>query len=340
MAWVLLVGLIGTFLAPGAAGADTVIATGSQHAVGAKAYVALYVDGGVAFFDTDTNQSLGYFGGLLDPVGLAASPDGRIVYVGSDLVPTVTSIDTATDRIVAVTNVGGGQRGLTMSPSGGHLLVSIWTANQVVNVDTERHEIVARFPVASPERSAITPDGRKAYVISANPEAPALVVLDLAKRTAVGRIPMDDTPLELQFGPDGRRLYVTLAHHDDVFVVDSERDRVVGRILVDPGLRDPLPGRDGVSMLILSQALGTLDVVDVVRGVVRMRIPVGGHPSWAAAAANGRTAYVTNASSDDVSVVDLVRGTVVATIPIGHGQSEIALPPKPAGGPTMPATVP
>jgi len=209
----------------------------------------------------------------------------------------------------------------------------------VVSIDTGRNQVVARFPVASPERIAVTPDGRKAYVVSADFGAPALIVLNLATGARVGQIPMDDMPLEAQLGPDGRRLYVTLAHGNDVLVVDAERDRVVGRIPVDAGLRDPVPGRDGVSMLVVSQARGALDVVDVARGVVRARIPVGAHPSWVAAAADGRTAYVTNTSAGDVSVVDLDRGSVVATIPIGHAQSEIVLPSPPTDGATAPGTV-
>lgn len=305
--------------------------------VGPKAYVALFDDNEVAVVDTRANQVLAYIPGILGPRDLVASPDGRAIYVGSDGLPVVSVIDTSTDSIVATIRVGFGQRGLALSPDGRQLLVSLWTEDEVVSIDTATNQISGSIAVPGPERSAISPDGRRAYVISTDHGAPFLTVLDLATHARAGRIPIEAAPIALSFGPDGKRLYLTMADSASIQALDPDLKRIVARIVVRAGIRNSLPAQDGRSMLVVTRGAGALDVVDLARGVVSGTVMVGKMPTAVAVGRDNQTAYVTNEDSDDVSVVDLDSRTVVARISLGHGPREIVLQPRAATPPLHPS---
>ena len=318
-----------------AAQAPVIVPAAAPLPSGPKAYVALVADNEVAVIATRTRQVLGYIPGILGPHDLVASPDGRTVYVGNDGVPVVSVIDTSTDSIVASIRVGFDQRGLALSPDGRDLLVSLGSADDVVIVDTATQHIRGHIDVPAPARSAVSPDGRLAYVISAPEDAAAsIVVVDLATLTPTGRIPLGATPVALNVAPDGRRLYLTMADMHRIVALDVAQHRVVGRIMIPAGSRHPVPTGDGRSLVVVNTGGGgTLDVVDLTRGVVSGEVAVGRGPAWVAIGDGGHTAYVTNDNSGDVSVVDLDDHSVLTTITVGHDAGEIVVPPGPASRP-------
>jgi phospholipase C len=59
-------------------------------------------------------------------------------------------------------------------------------------------------------------------------------------------------------------------------------------------------------------------VVDIARGKVAARIPVGRTPWNIALAPDGGKAFVSNAGDDTVAVIDTARRAVTATVGVGH----------------------
>ena len=296
-----------------------------------KAYVGLFKDNAVAVLDTSSNRMLRTIPVPLGPHGLAITPDGRKVYVSSDGASTVSVIDTTTDRVVGSIEVGPTPHGLAISPDGRQVLVSGFGTNQAILIDTVSDRVVGRVPVPQPHNSAISADGHTAYVASQQQGAMALVMLDLAKKTQVGQVPLDKTPRALDLSPDGMRLYFTLAGVDAVQVLDTVSHRVIGQIPVGASPHYPLLTPDGHVGLVVSQGPGELAILDPAHNTVSSTVVVGHTPHWIATSADGRTAYVTNEGSNDVSVVNLTSHRVTATIPIGHAPRKIVVQPGPAG---------
>lgn len=298
-----------------------------------KAYVGLFKDNAVAVLDTRTNGVVTTIPVPPGPHGVVVTPDGRKVYVSSDGASTVSIIDTATDRVVKTLEVGPTPHGLALSSDGRWVLASVFGANRAVIIDTARDDIVGEVVVPQPHNSAIDPTGRVAYVGSQQQGATALVIVDLARRTRVGTIPLDHAPRALNFSPDGRRLYFTVAGDDAVQVLDPATNRIVDRVPVGASPHHPLFTPDGRLGLVVSQGPGDLEILDPTGHTMRGTIAVGKLPHWIAVSADSRTAYVTNEGSNTVSVVDLVARRVTATIPVGNGPRKIALQPgSPAAG--------
>src|SRR5262249_35568258 len=110
--------------------------------------------------------------------------------------------------------------------------VSGFGTNQAVIIDTATDRVIAQMFVPQPHNSAISPDGRMAYVASQQQGATSLVILDLVSKTQVGKVPLDKTPRALDLSPDGKRLYFTVAGVDAVQVLDPTTNGIVGQIPV------------------------------------------------------------------------------------------------------------
>lgn len=314
-------------------GLAVLVAAGSASpapAAAPKAYVGLFKDNAVAVIDTSTNRVLGTIPVPPGPHGLVITPDGRKVYVSSDGASTVSVIDTATDRVVRTIEVGPMPHGLSISRDGRRVLVSDFGGNQAVIIDTASDRILGRVPIPQPHNSAISPNGRIAYVGSQQPGATALVIVDLWNRTQVGTVPLDKTPRALNMTPDGKQLYFTLAGSDAVQVLDTASNRVVAQIPVGASPHHPIVTSNGKYGLVVSQGPGVLTIFAPTTDTIIGTVTVGKFPHWIATSADGDTAYVTNEGSNDLSVVDIEQQKVIATIPIGNGPRKITVQPGPS----------
>jgi YVTN family beta-propeller protein len=303
-----------------------------------KAYVGLFKDNAIAVLDMSTNRLLSTIAVPPGPHGLVITPDGRKVYVSSDGASTVSVIDTASDRVVRSIEVGPTPHGLAMAPDGRRVVVSSFGANQVMSIDTTSDQIVGRMSVLQPHNSAISPDGRTAYVGSQQQGATALVILDLANQRQIGTVPLEKTPRALNLSPDGKWLYVTLAGVDAVQVFDPATGQVIGQIPVGASPHVALFTPDGHAALVVSQGPGEVGFLEPSRSTASGTVAVGKTPHWLAISTDGRTAYVTNEGSNDVSVVELSSHRVTATIPVGNAPRKIAL--RPGSGATAALAAP
>ena len=136
----------------------------AEAAAAPKAYVGLFKDNAIAVLDTGTNRVQGTIPVPQGPHGIVITPDGRKVYVSSDGASTVSVIDTQTDTIVQSIEVGANPHGLAISSDGRAVLVGAFGTNQVLLIDTSTDQIVQRLPVPMAHNSALSPDGRLAYV--------------------------------------------------------------------------------------------------------------------------------------------------------------------------------
>jgi YVTN family beta-propeller protein len=309
----------------------------AEAAAAPKAYVGLFKDNAIAVLDTGPNHVQGTIPVPQGPHGIVITPDGRKVYVSSDGASIVSVIDTQTDTIVKSIEVGPNPHGLAISSDGREVLVGAFGTNQVLLIDTSTDQIVKRLPVPMAHNSALSPDGRMAYVGSQQQGATAVVILDLVQGIQVGTVPLEKTPRGLTLSPDAKQLYVTVAGTDAVQVVDLASQRVVGQISVgaSPHIVMMLP--NGSAGLVVSQGPGTLEFFDPMRHTVSHTVRVGTNPHWLAVSTDGRAAFVSNEGSQDVSVVDVASGTVTATVQVGNAPRKIVVQPGPVGQGTTPA---
>jgi YVTN family beta-propeller protein len=138
--------------------------------------------------------------------GLALTPDGRELWVGSNDGDSVHVLDAATLEPRAKIAAAGTPIRVTITPDGKLALVTNAVGSKLQVIDVARREVVGTVDLppgpeppppgqpasAVPIGTVVTPDSRTAYVsLSARGE---VAVIDLASRAIVGALPGGEVP--------------------------------------------------------------------------------------------------------------------------------------------------
>jgi DNA-binding beta-propeller fold protein YncE len=337
-----------------------VIAASSPASARYLAYVTLPATGMVAVIDVVSERHIGSLVVGDDPETLAASPDGRMVFVANHNSSSLAVI--ATQHMV-VADV------LRFAPNDGPFLPHALD----VSSDGRRLQVGLDYQDGCPfETTLLTIDlttGARSYSGTQLGETVIEHVLHddygtLFAATAggcgdyfyhagiavagpgnpvwfVGELFLAQGPAPLAIGGIGiaqpNALYAALPNAHAVARVDLESlrrfDAAVAWIAVgqEPNALAVFPAGD--RLLVANRCgadptcagPGSVSIVDTAAGLVSDEIPVGAAPVDVALTANGDRAVVANAGSRDLSILDLRSGRVRATIGLGTTPSHVVI---------------
>jgi YVTN family beta-propeller protein len=131
-----------------------------------------------------------------------------------------------------VVPVGQGPEGFDVSPDG----TMVWAAHSVAAdggvsvIDVASRKVVATIDAKTKRsnRLKFTPDGK--HVLISDYDAGDILVLDVATRTVMRRIPVGGGPLGVLMPPSGGRAYVALNNASTVAAIDLTSFEVVRKI--------------------------------------------------------------------------------------------------------------
>jgi DNA-binding beta-propeller fold protein YncE len=302
--------------------------------------VALTEEHRVLLFDARTYDSI-----VSVPVGrapheIAASPDGRHLYVGNtgrsgpqQERQTVSRIDLAEPARTSEIEVGdcAGLHDLRVSRSGRLLWIACARVPAVAEIDLATGKLRRQWGITVDGGWMLTasPDERRIFV--AHLEGQAVSVID-RERDTVTVMPGPGPQYGIEVAPAGREVWVTGPDSGRVTVLGAAGDSVLATF---PGAGKG-PGRLGFTptgrlAAIAHDEPSTLTLVDVASRRTVASIPLAALPKVVALSPDGRFAAVSHPDAKLVSIVDLERQAVTRTI---------ALPGTPDGVAFGAATVP
>lgn len=164
-------------------------------------------------------------GAYLGPCALAASKDGRTLFVANADARQVAWVDLAGGSVTRRVSVPGEPTGLTLTPDGTKLIVACAAPKSTVLVlATGSGERIVGIPAGHTSMSpVVTPDGKQIYVC--NRFNNDVSVIDLATRKEVARVRAVREPIAAAVTPDGRTVLVA-NHLPDTRTDDAFRGEV------------------------------------------------------------------------------------------------------------------
>jgi YVTN family beta-propeller protein len=237
----------------------------------------------------------------------------------------VDVIDTTTDAITSSITVGTQPAGLTITPDGRSVLVSVQGDGEAAIIDTTTDTVVGTAAVGKAHNSAISSDGAMAYVASQVTATPAVDLVAVPGATGGGTFAIDKSPRALAVLAG--KLYVTVAGSDSIEVLDATTGQAGSAITTGGSPHDIRPTIDGTLVLTVSQTAGDLELVDPATQGIVAHVPTGTMPHWIALSSDGKVAYVTNEGDNNLVAIDLVARTVIQTIAVGKAPRKIAVQP-------------
>lgn len=276
---------------------------------------------------------------LLSPTALAASPDGKTLYVACATAGRVAVFDTGTRKITRTIVVPDSPQGLALSRDGTTLYVTCAAQESTVCVvDTAKAKVTAKIPTGHNTLApVISPDGNTLFVCNRFNNEVAFI--DVTSRKVVKRVPVPREPIAADITPDGKFLFVANHLHagradvdivaSSISVIDVAADKVCKDIPLPNGstlVREVKISPDGKHSVVAHQlsrfhlpttqlergwvntsAASLIDVAaqQIINTVLLDNIDAGAANPWAVAwSADGSRFCVTHAGTHELSVVD------------------------------------
>ena len=176
------------------------VSTGAQgsHMVavqgdGRRAYTANVGSGTMTALDIITGKALGSVAIGPRSEGLATTPDGSEVWVGSNTANTVSVVNVGAMKVDTVLTGFAVPYRMAVSPDSKLAVIVEAEGNRVSVIDARSRKILGTIDVGgSPRGVAISPDSKLGYV-TLGPEN-AVVVVDLTTRTVLARHAVQNAP--------------------------------------------------------------------------------------------------------------------------------------------------
>ena len=163
---------------------------------GSRAYVTHGFSNSVSVIDTSSNTVVDTSTGFDGPSGLAITLDGSRAYVTNVFSNSVSVIDTSSNTVVDTLTGFDEPFAVAITPDGSRAYVMNFASEVVSVIDIPSNTLVATIMVGSPVPPtngiplagtvAFTPDGTRAYVITAPGD---VSVIDTSSNTVVATVP-------------------------------------------------------------------------------------------------------------------------------------------------------
>ena len=270
------------------------------------------------------------------PHGLAASPDGSTIYLGSDRTGNFQVVDARSGRITAQIPLGKDPNQLTLTKDGRFAYMPMRGEDTVAIIELNPLRLVKKVAMnRGPHDAYTSSDGTRIYVGAQYGNG--IAVFDPATHTLLHHIVTTDGVRPLEPTADGRTLYVALSNLLGFVVVDPASRSITRRVELGP-----LP--DGVPKPYLDTYTHALQLVkndtelwitDCINDLVRVvrtsdltevaQIRVGKFPHWFTVRPDGQVLFVSLWDSHAVAAIDINTRKVLTNIqfPRGSGPKRI-----------------
>jgi YVTN family beta-propeller protein len=164
------------------------------------------------------------------PAGIAATPDGKRLFIAENLTNKVAVIDLTNNQVITKIAVGDYPYDVTIARDGKRVYVSNWGARSVAVIDPKTNQVLGNIATGDhPNDLELTRNGKLLYVANANSNT--VSVLDTTQMKEIEAIntalhpksPIGSTPNAVALSPDEKTLYIANADNNNVAIVDVSK---------------------------------------------------------------------------------------------------------------------
>lgn len=199
------------------------------------------------------------------PSGIAASPDGRFLYVCTTATNSVSAIDLKLQKEVIRTRVRPGPTKIAITPNGYMLLVINGQSGEITFVSTLNQKAVGYAKVGElPSQIIVTNNSRAAFV--SNRVSNTISIIDITHRRVANTIKVGDGPTGIALSPDETMLFVANAKDNTIIAYSTKDYSKVKDVQLPLDVEFPgkivfVPGTN--YLLVTSAATDTLGILDI-----------------------------------------------------------------------------
>ncbi|MBU0486215.1 MAG: choice-of-anchor D domain-containing protein [Proteobacteria bacterium] len=223
--------------------------------------------------------------GGTSPYGIAASSDGKYLYVANYGSNTISVLDQNTYAVLDSIDVDARPYNLDVSPDGSHVYVTHNSSSIVTVIETANNTVEDIVTIGSntyTQGVVVSPDNSHVYV--ANNLTSNVSVIRTSDNSVVATIPVGSWPQGITITPDGSHVYVTNSGNHTVSVIQTSDHTVsatVSGIPVPLGISSTTDGKyiyvasDVTSVRNPDPTSGRVYIIKTSDNTVLTSIPTG-----------------------------------------------------------------
>jgi YVTN family beta-propeller protein len=295
----------------------------------------------VHLIDPATHRIVGEIANVPINHGVAASPDGRWLYITSEAEQTLHVVDGKTLQTTKRIPLTGRPNNMSIGKDGRRVYVGIVSAPGAVDViDTATLERVKSIPTKGGIHNVyVTPDGQ--HVVAGSIAGRLMTVIDAKTEEPVWTLFEEGVrPMAFETNADGstKRIFVQISNLHGFAIVDFAARKEVGRVTlpndipeekVDKGPFNASPSHglgvapDGRTLWVTSRPNARVYVYSLPDMKLLGFEELGGRPDWVTFTPDSKTVYISTENTDSTIAIDVASRKRVATIAVGDAPKRV-----------------
>ena len=228
------------------------------------------------------------------PMGLSLADDAKLLYAPNMGKPIVSIINTTTDKVTGKINSSttGGVMAVDAIPQ--KVYVAPFEAGVLEVYDAHTRGLIKTIPLPGAEIAFPQPLGDR----------------------FLGFVSLLSGGWALDYDHNNQMLYAANYNKDQIVIIDTRTDKIVGTIPVPAHPIDVKVDSDSGVLLVASLAGNGLTFISTKTNQILNTISTGGAPWGLDIDSKEKIAYVTNRGNNYVTVVDIPTQKITAKVPI------------------------
>ncbi len=188
-------------------------------------------DGALAVLKTDTMERIAEIDTVVGSSHVAVTPNGSQVWLAHANAEKVSVIDTKTNTVVKIIQVGKVPNEVAVSPDGKWAFVANVESDLVSVIDIETLQVVKTIQAGDgPHGVTVSPNGRELWVSSRNSFDVTIIDTATLERKAI--IPTGGSANHVAFSQNGEWAYVTNQRSNEVVKINVAKKEITAKIPV------------------------------------------------------------------------------------------------------------
>jgi gliding motility-associated-like protein len=258
-------------------------------------------------------------------ITVTPSPSG-FAYINNNNDNTVSVVNTATNKVIALIPVGTKPLGTAISRDGSMVYVANYGSNTISVINAATNKVVSTIQSNNVSGGVcISPDGKTLYM--SNTDQNSISVINAITGSTIAIVTVGTFPYGICISPDGSKVYVANGGSSNVSVVSTVTNSLIANIAIPGALLSAIAISPDGSRIYTADDSGGGSVISTVTNTFIASFNSTNNFNAICVSLDGSKVYIGDIGNNSVMVYNTSNYQLITSIPVGQYPSGVSISP-------------